>query len=342
MKVLIIWDSLSGYFLDSLLEVSQRHSIFVLHKPFGKDTGFEVPENLPRDLHLTEVEKWSRVEVIQRWSEISPDLVLISGWRNWKVHLVRKEPKEIRILCFDNKFEFKLKQLINIAIFRIFGKMKYDGCFVPGDPQYDYAKLLGFADSEIEKGLYSVDTSKFANKRSEKGSEFIFVGRLSVEKGIQNLIDAYRIYSAQVTDPYALRICGIGALRHLAIDVPGVILSGFVPPTDLPETFANSSCLILPSLNENWGVVIHEALASSLPIIYSNKIGSARNFLHDGWNGFKFSHNSVDSLVVAMISFHNLEVGDYLKMSRRAGLIAEQFSNANFTESIEKLAEIHN
>lgn len=342
MKVLIIWDSLSGYFLDSLIAVSQKHSIFVFHKPFGKDTGFVIPESLPKNLHLIEFEKLSGVEMVQRWREISPDLVLVSGWRNWKVQLVRKSHKEIRILCFDNRFEFKFKQLLNIALFRILRKMKYDGCFVPGDPQFNYAILLGFAESEIKKGLYSVDTSKFSTNRTAKGSEFIFVGRLSAEKGIQNLVDAYRVYSNRVNNPYDLRICGIGALRYLAIDVPGVILSDFVPPSDLPETFANSSCLILPSHNENWGVVIHEALASSLPIIYSNRIGSAHNFLHDGWNGFKFSHNSVESLVEAMISFHSLGVGDYLKMSRRSGLIAEQFSNADFTKSIEQMAGINN
>jgi glycosyltransferase involved in cell wall biosynthesis len=47
-----------------------------------------------------------------------------------------------------------------------------------------------------------------------------------------------------------------------------------------------SGCLVLPSLFENWGVVIHEACAAGLPIIATYICGATANYLRDGVNGY--------------------------------------------------------
>ena len=42
----------------------------------------------------------------------------------------------------------------------------------------------------------------------------------------------------------------------------------------------NSKCLILPSLEENWGVVVHESSCCGCLLILSNKVGAREEFLN--------------------------------------------------------------
>ena len=41
----------------------------------------------------------------------------------------------------------------------------------------------------------------------------------------------------------------------------------------------NSKCLVLPSYEDHWGVVVHEGICSGCLLILSNNVGSKMNFL---------------------------------------------------------------
>ena len=53
--------------------------------------------------------------------------------------------------------------------------------------------------------------------------------------------------------------------------------------------------LILPSLYEAWGVVIHEAVIAGLPIITTHQTGAASEFVVNNENGFIYNaHNKLE------------------------------------------------
>jgi glycosyltransferase involved in cell wall biosynthesis len=84
----------------------------------------------------------------------------------------------------------------------------------------------------------------------------LYVGRLSAEKGIEEL--------APATEGISRVVVGDGPLRHL---VPDAV--GFVPPAALGRYYDGASVVVCPSRREGYGVVAREAMAHGRPVVAS-------------------------------------------------------------------------
>jgi glycosyltransferase involved in cell wall biosynthesis len=108
---------------------------------------------------------------------------------------------------------------------------------------------------------------------------FLFVGRLVREKGVLDLLAAYRQLPENLREQIGLVFAGDGPLRAeleaLARDVyPGMIhFAGFVDRDDLARYYGLAECLVLPTYTDPWGLVVNEAMACGLPVICTNVAG---------------------------------------------------------------------
>ena len=82
----------------------------------------------------------------------------------------------------------------------------------------------------------------------------LFAGRLSPEKGIDELLEATR--------GLELRVVGDGPLRER---VPAAI--GFVPPAELARRYDEAAVVCCPSRREGFGLVAAEAMAHGRPVV---------------------------------------------------------------------------
>src|SRR5688572_6066202 len=82
----------------------------------------------------------------------------------------------------------------------------------------------------------------------------LYVGRLSAEKGIEEL--------ARATADVPRVVVGDGPLRHL---VPDAV--GFVPPGQLGRYYDRAAVIVCPSRREGYGVVAREAMAHGRPVV---------------------------------------------------------------------------
>ena len=90
-----------------------------------------------------------------------------------------------------------------------------------------------------------------------------------------------------------------------------------VPHTEydkVPELYGIANCLVLPSLEEVWGLVINEAMAAGLPIISSDRVGASEDLVTDDVTGYIYPAGNTDALVMNMTKI--------LKNSRRLGMAA--------------------
>jgi glycosyltransferase involved in cell wall biosynthesis len=100
----------------------------------------------------------------------------------------------------------------------------------------------------------------------------LFLGRLSPEKGVKQLLTAWK----KVRSPLArLVIAGTGSdeehLRSLARDLPTVEFRGFVERSQHDDLWAKAKFLIVPSIwQEPFGLVALEAMAHGRPLVVSN------------------------------------------------------------------------
>lgn len=129
----------------------------------------------------------------------------------------------------------------------------------------------------------------------------LYVGRLERSKGIWDLVDAFafmRTYSPK--QQRTLLVAGSGTeaaqLCSRTRDASDIVTLGAVPYWELGKVYQAADVLVVPSHAEAWGLVVNEALANGLPVIASDRVGSAEDLLTDV-NGLTYSAGDVAGLV---------------------------------------------
>jgi glycosyltransferase involved in cell wall biosynthesis len=161
---------------------------------------------------------------------------------------------------------------------------------------------------------------------------FIYVGRLSREKNVGNLIRAFAALAAELPG-WGLVIVGAGPeQRALEALVPEQLESrihfaGGKDWKEVPEYFAVADALVLPSFSEPWGLVVNEALLCGLPVLVSDRCGCVPEMVLEGETGFSFDPEKVDELAGLM---RRVAQDDALRarLSRRASAIADEYTPA--------------
>ena len=133
-----------------------------------------------------------------------------------------------------------------------------------------------------------------------RGEYAVFAGRLSTEKGIENLVRAWLLWGDKAPE---LRILGDGPLSsHLKrVSAPftgkKIQFIGQVPITEVERQIAHSKLLILPSVCfETFGMVVLSAFACGTPAAVS-EIGPLPTIVQNGKNGIVFSPGEINSLL---------------------------------------------
>ncbi len=119
-------------------------------------------------------------------------------------------------------------------------------------------------------------------RRVGSGDHFLFVGRLSPEKGIRTLIEAWKDVPAK------LLVVGDGPeeARLRSIAPPNVEFTGAVPRERVADFLMGARALLLPSLwYEAQPRVIPESYAAGVPVVAS-RIGGLPDFVVEGRSGF--------------------------------------------------------
>lgn len=138
----------------------------------------------------------------------------------------------------------------------------------------------------------------------------LFVGRLSIEKGIRTLISA-----AALVPGAAIRIAGVGPEDELVHRAPGVVSLGHLESSAVRLEMNSAAVLVVPSIwFENFPMTIVEAYAAGLPVIAS-RIGALPEIVRHGDTGLLFEPgNAVDLAQKIMWAVENPEA-----MSRMGG-----------------------
>lgn len=107
----------------------------------------------------------------------------------------------------------------------------------------------------------------------EKGSYVLYIGRLSPEKGIQDLISAYRksgIAKKLVVAGEAADSAFLDDLRALAGDGGDVMFAGLVSGELMNSLYCNTALYVLPSHTEGLALTLLEALSCGADCLVSN------------------------------------------------------------------------
>lgn len=144
----------------------------------------------------------------------------------------------------------------------------------------NYFKNISNIELYTEIGINEEKISKENKIKEDKEIRFLVAGRLIYIKGHELLLDVIE----QMPDTYDYKIDIIGngkmynklqrRIQNSEVLKKHVILKGGVPFEEMENEYKKCDVLIMPSIRENTGTVIIEALSNGKPVIAMNMFGA--------------------------------------------------------------------
>lgn len=193
------------------------------------------------------------------------------------------------------------------------GKFAIDGYRMEFGSQRAYFNLPYFSD---------LKRFEVAGKEEKTERVFLFSGSLIARKGVDLVASAFVRLAKDISN-VRLKIVGDGELRQsleqkLRAVWDRVEFLGFRDWSELPSEYAVADVLCVPSRYDGWGLVVPEGLASGLPVIATDRMGAALEFLETGRNGWLISAGDEEALLNAMRDAARLSQGDLGELGRNA------------------------
>jgi glycosyltransferase involved in cell wall biosynthesis len=185
----------------------------------------------------------------------------------------------------------------------------------------------GFDPEKLEIFPRGLDTELFHPKRrdpeffekfaaSNGAVRLLYVGRVSREKDLDLLADAYRRLRDEGL-PVQLFVVGHGPYSEaFAASLPEAVFTGYLRGEELARAYASADVFLFPSTTDTFGNVIIEAQASGVPVVVSDS-GGPKELVQNNENGLITRSHDVDDFTRAV---RNLVVDPALRerMGRRA------------------------
>lgn len=162
-------------------------------------------------------------------------------------------------------------------------------------------------------------------------SGYLFVGRLSAEKGVATLAEAARLMPM-----LGFSVAGSGPELPRLQGMPYVSLLGALGPEDVRHRMLRAQALVLPSIwFENFPRTIVEAFAAGLPVIAS-RIGALAELIEHGTTGLLFEPGNAADLA-KQLAWAEANPGAMSNMGKQARVRYEQqFSpDSNYRQLIQ-------
>lgn len=244
--------------------------------------------------------------LLKTLNRIQPDVVVLNGYQQpttlaalaWS-----KFHRKPAILLSESKEDDAPRKWLTEVIKKALVS-QYHSALVGGIKHKDYLVKLGLREDAIFFGHNIIGNQDYHPTRLADSSHplkpqkpyFLAINRFINKKNISTIIQAYADYrQKQSSNPWDLVLCGDGELRLQieaqikALDLEFCIhLAGFLQPNELLPYFAHASCFIHASIQEQWGLVVNEAMAAGLPVIVSNRCGCFDELVIESKTGFGF------------------------------------------------------
>lgn len=249
-------------------------------------------------------------------------VILTYGWFDFQCQIVSllKNILKVKQLMWSDSTSFEKSGVRSVtAGFVRWIVDRADLCIASGTNSKQYFRELGISEALIKIVPNTVDTNLFsrkiqlAKKRKKSIREtldipldsqvILYLGQFIRRKGVDLLLEAFAKPSMRKA---ILLIVGYGEelesykefiaqrkLKNVRI-IPGV------RDGKVFEVYAAADCLVLPSREETWGLVINEAIAGGLPVVVSDRVGALPDLVIEGKTGYKFSSDNPASLKLAL------------------------------------------
>lgn len=284
-----------------------------------------------------------------------PDVIITEGFGGWAPAGIRYAVMHRKKLCmfYERTEHVERNCPMWRKLYRRIVGMPVDCFLVNGTLTEEYLnKCLHFRNTVKVKGCMCADsfglTNAVANFAEEKqavmkqklglkdGITYLFVGQMVERKGVKQLLSAWRKHSAEHPDD-SLLLVGEGILlapmREQYGDLKSVRILGGIRYDEIYKYYALCDVFIMPTLEDNWCLVVPEAMACGKPVACSIYNGGYYELVKDGVDGYAFDPFNEKSL---LDTFNKLASADLKSMGERAKEIESNFTPDKAAKRIYK------
>lgn len=271
------------------------------------------------------------------WADRAYQRLLLASYRHQIPAVIVSDSRQCDEQRFPHK-EWIKRQLL-------FG---YSSSLVAGTQSREYLEKLGFPKSAIFKPWDVVDNDFFSTPPSSLSSRcknFLCVSRFVSKKNHFGLLKAFAIYQEQ-GGSWGLHLVGGGSLeneiRASIANLPDptkVQCLPFCQLEELRELYYSASAFILPSITDQWGLVVNEAIAAGLPCLVSRSCGCSVDLINHGVTGWIFDPTDPVNLVATMLMAEHQTANQRNSLISAARRQLSNFSPATFAFGLQKSVE---
>lgn len=345
MKILFLYTELAEYFLACVhaFIFNRNAEVHIVRYAVNKEAPFLFA--FPDNLKIYERNQFSKKSIMDLADKISPDVIYCSGWIDKEyLSVCEKYRHKIPVIVgFDGKWTGSFRQRLGVLFKEITINKYFSHCWIPGNPQMEFAIRLGFDKKNILSGFYSCDYNFFhdiysgaiESKKRKFPHRFIFVGRYYEFKGVQYLWQAFSELSDESKNDWELWCFGTGNVHP--VQHPKIKHFGFVQPKEMARYISETGVFILPSRFEPWGVVVHEFAAAGFPLLCSHAVGAASVFLKENENGFIFQSKNLNELKSVMRKIIAMSDEQLFQMGEKSAELASQITPDKWANTLRSV-----
>ncbi len=291
-----------------------------------------------------------------------PDVLISDGFFQWTyAALWLRMTKGIRhMMCYERTAHTERGAQWSRRTYRRLSMRWIDAICCSGNLCGQYVQSLGYPADRIAyghmvadvDGLHKAVLDGFEKPPDELKTElkatglvFLYVGQLIPRKGIDRLLVAWESFSANVgPDKATLLLVGDGSQREElrrygeSHCIGSVRFVGAVDYDALAPYYKTADVFVIPTLEDNWSLVVPEAMACGLPIVCSRYNGCWPEYVTPA-NGWVFDPLDIQDTVNCLtVCF---QIRDYLRqMGRQSCQIVGHHTVKEAVEAILSAARI--
>lgn len=218
-------------------------------------------------------------------------------------------------------------------------------------------KKIGYDGKLIAEGYYTLDSSKLRAKyksiSDQKKREwrnnycikntdslFLFIGKLIPSRGVERMINIVKT-ARELKPDIKLMIIGDGPEKCIVDrtikEYPWIINIPRVPYEELYKFYAMADCYLYVG-SEPYSLALVEAVIADLPVISSDTVGAAYDYIIDGVNGY-MNNKSDDDFVSAIGSVLDNEI-DRVRLEKCNDQLIEKHCVETVCRDVNKIINI--
>jgi glycosyltransferase involved in cell wall biosynthesis len=261
--------------------------------------------------------------------ETVPAITFAAGWAVPSFMRLAHEASRAggKVVCMcDNSFRGDLRQVAGALVYRLRYSRLFDHVWVPGKAGSRLMRFFGVPTNRLSEGLYTADTNVFrcTVPIESRPLRFVFAGQFIDRKNVLRLCEAFLHFRRAIAGPCDLHLYGSGPLRDRIPSHPDIHVHPFATPTRLSAALNQARCLVLPSILDHWGLVVHEAASCGTLLIASRATGAAHD-LCSPTNSRLVDASSIDDIVRAFHWVASLDSHALAAASRESQHLAAAF-----------------